>query len=247
MKYNYFDYKNDKLPTYGSVAYFAYRKLSDDKKQILYALDQIKSQIISCTELYDNIEVAKEKMNWWIKEINSIKNNKTVSSPQLKLLLNHFDKDLLYKNIINDITHSIENSSQTERDFNNHIRGNFLGIETLKALYLNNFKEVDSTTIEQINKNNEIIRHIFCMPKHYYNQIIFDENILPNMLQNDFNNICQIWLEEYKKIKTNNALKPLCIMNKIHYKMMIKYLKKVKSPFKETLVFSPLTLLFYSI
>ncbi|MFC4892432.1 hypothetical protein ACFPDQ_05145 [Pseudofrancisella aestuarii] len=247
MKYNYFDYKNDKLPTYGSVVYFAYRKLNNDKKQILYALDQIKSQIISCTELYDNIEVAKEKMNWWIKEINSIKNNETVSSPQLKLLLNHFDKDLLYKNIINDITHSIENSSQSERDFNNHIKVNFLGIETLKALYLNNFDKIDQATIEQINKNNEIIRHIFCMPKHYYNQIIFDEKILPNMSQSEFSNICKTWRKEYKEVKTNKTLRPLNTINKIHNKMAIKYSKKVKSPFRETLVFSPLTLLFYSI
>ena len=47
MQFNYFNYPNQKLPNYGSVQYFAYRKLSDEKKEILYLLDQIKSQIIS--------------------------------------------------------------------------------------------------------------------------------------------------------------------------------------------------------
>ena len=86
MQYDYFNYPNQKLPNYGSVSYFAYRKLSDDKKEILYLLDQIKSQIISCTELYNNIEVANEKMNWWLKELNNLRSNKTISSPQLKML-----------------------------------------------------------------------------------------------------------------------------------------------------------------
>jgi len=39
----------------------------------------------------------------------------------------------------------------------------------------------------------------------------------------------------------------LVVANHIHYKMAKKFIKKVDSPFKETIDFSPLTLLFYSI
>jgi hypothetical protein len=247
MQYNYFDYPNEKLPPYGSVTYFAYRKLNDDKKETLYLLDQIKSQIISCTELYNNIEVANEKMNWWLKEISNLKNKKAISSPQLKSLVKVFDSDALYENILQDISISIDNSSATERDFKNHTAKNFLGVETLKALYLNDFKEVDTKIIEAINTNNEIIRHIFCMPKHFYNQIVFDKRIIPNITKEDFKSLMADWLSNYKHQKLSKKLKPLEKINKIHYKMVCKYQQKIDNPFKETLDFSPLNLLFYSI
>lgn len=247
MQYNYFSYPSEKLPLYGSVPYFAYRKLSDDKKEILYCLDQLKSQIISCTELHNNIEVANEKMNWWLKELNNLKEAKSIFSPQLKKLAEVFDNETLYQNLIDDISNAIDNSSTTERDFNDHISKSFLGIETLKVLYLNNFKEFDKNIIKQININNEIIRHIFCMPKHFYNHIKFDKKITPTMTKEDFQKICQKWLNQFKKVKTDKALKPLEKINKIHYKMVNKYLKNIDNPFKETLDFSPLNLLFYSI
>ncbi|MDE4945055.1 hypothetical protein NAI65_12550, partial [Francisella tularensis subsp. holarctica] len=79
-----------------------------------------------------------------------------------------FDQEILYQNLIEDISLSIDNSSDTERNFKQHISKNFLGIETLKALYLNDFTAIDKNKIEQINDNNEIIRHIFCIPKHFY-------------------------------------------------------------------------------
>jgi len=247
MQYNYFNFPNQKLPNYGSVPYFAYRKLSDDKKEILYLLDQIKSQIISCTELYNNIEVANEKMNWWLKELNNLKSDKTISSPQLKRLSSIFDKDTLYNHLVEDVSHTIENSSTTERDFTNHIYKNFLGIEFLKALYLNDFKEYDADAIKQINANNEIARHIFCIPKHFYNQIVFDTKITPSITKSDFEELAKKWLENYKSIKVNKNLKSLTTANTIHYKMAKKFIKKIDSPFKETVDFSPLTLLFYSI
>lgn len=247
MQYNYFNYPNQKLPNYGSVPYFAYRKLSDDKKEILYLLDQIKSQIISCTELYNNIEVANEKMNWWLKELNSLKSDKTISSPQLKKLSTVFEKDTLYDYLVEDVSHTIENSSATERDFTDHIYKNFVGVESLKALYLNDFKEIDIDIIKQINANNEIARHIFCMPKHFYNQIVFDAKITPSITKSDFQELAKKWLKNYKSIKVNKKLKPLTTANATHYKMAKKFIKKVDNPFKETVDFSPLTLLFYSI
>ncbi|QIW09457.1 hypothetical protein [Francisella sp. LA112445] len=247
MQYNYFHYPNDMLPPYGSVMYFSYRKLDDKKKETLYLLDQIKSQIISCTELYNNIEVANEKMNWWLKELNNLKNSKAISSPQLKKLAEIFDNDLLYKHLVDDISHSIDNSSATERSFSDHISKNFLGIEILKANYLNNFTKIDEDTIKQLNTNNEIVRHIFCMPKHFYNQISFDDKVSPNMSDEDFKNITSQWLNLYKKQSLKGSLKPLEKINKVHYKMMKKYLKNINNPFKEALEFSPLTLLFYSI
>ena len=247
MLYNYFNHPNQKLPNYGSVAYFAYRKLSDEKKEILYLLDQIKSQIISCSELYNNIEVANEKMNWWLKELNNLQSNKNISSPQLKKLSTIFDKDILYNHIVEDVTHTIENSSNTDRNFIEHIYKNFIGIETLKALYLNGFNEPNQTAIKQINANNEIVRHLFCMPKHFYNQIVFDKKIIPSISKTDFNEVTKQWLKNYKKIKVSKNLKPLVVTNSIHYKMAKKFIKKVDSPFKETIDFSPLTLLFYSI
>ena len=247
MQYNYFHYPNDILPTYGSVMYFAYRKLDNQKKEVLYLLDQIKSQIISCTELYNNIEVANEKMNWWLKELNNLKNSKTTSSPQLKKLAEIFDNDLLYNHLVDDISHSIDNSSVTERNFNDHISKNFLGIEILKASYLNNFTEIDENVIKHINVNNEIARHIFCMPKHFYNQITFNDKISPNMSDKDFKKIALQWLKLYQKQPLEKSLKPLEKINKIHYKMFKKYLKNINNPFKEALKFSPLNLLFYSI
>ncbi|AIT09376.1 hypothetical protein LO80_04940 [Candidatus Francisella endociliophora] len=247
MQYNYFNHPNEKLPPYGSVPYFAYRKLSDNKKEILYSLDQLKSQIISCTELYNNIEVANEKMNWWLKEINNLKEAKNISSPQIKKLAEIFDTETLYKNLVDDISHSIDNSSATERDFNKHISKNFLGIETLKVLYLNNFKELDKDIIKQMNINNEIVRHIFCIPKHFYNHIILDDKITPSISKEEFKSICRSWLKQSKNLKTNKALKPLEKTNKIHLKMTNKYIKNIENPFKETLDFSPLNLLLYSI
>jgi hypothetical protein len=247
MQYNYFHYPNDMLPPYGSVMYFSYRKLDDKKKEILYLLDQIKSQIISCTELYNNIEVANEKMNWWLKELNNLKNSKVISSPQLKKLAEIFDNDLLYKHLVDDISHSIDNSSATQRNFSDHVSKNFLGIEILKANYLNNFTKIDEDAIKQLNTNNEIVRHIFCMPKHFYNQISFDDKVSPNMSDEDFKNITSQWLNLYKKQSLNGSLKPLEKVNKVHYKMIRKYLKNINNPFKEALEFSPLTLLFYSI
>ncbi|WP_395167385.1 hypothetical protein [Francisella salimarina] len=247
MQYNYFNYPNEKLPPYGSVMYFAYRKLDTDKQQILYLLDQIKSQIISCTELYNNLEIANEKMNWWLKEVNNLNNDKNISSPQLKRLAEVFDAKILYKHLADDIGTSIDSSSATERDFNQHISNNFLGIETLKATYLNDFAAIDESLIRQVNINNEIIRHIFCMPKHFYNQISFDNKIAPTMTKDDFRNIANQWLQHYKKISLSKKLKPLEKVNNIHYRMIKKYIKKVDNPFRETLQFSPLNLLFYSI
>ncbi|WP_150463582.1 hypothetical protein [Francisella sp. XLW-1] len=247
MQYNYFNYPNEKLPPYGSVMYFAYRKLDTDKQQILYLLDQIKSQIISCTELYNNLEIANEKMNWWLKEVNNLNNDKNISSPQLKGLAEVFDAKTLYKHLVDDIGTSIDSSSATERDFNQHISNNFLGIETLKATYLNDFAAIDESLIRQVNINNEIIRHIFCMPKHFYNQISFDNKIAPTMTKDDFRNIANQWLQHYKKISLSKKLKPLEKVNNIHYRMIKKYIKKVDNPFRETLHFSPLNLLFYSI
>lgn len=247
MQYNYFNYPNEKLPPYGSVPYFAYRKLSNDKKEILYCLDQLKSQIISCTELYNNIEVANEKMNWWLKEINNLKDAKNISSPQLKKLSEIFDTESLYNNLVDDISHSIDNSSNTERNFNDHISKNFLGIEILKALYLNDFKLVDKEAIKQININNEVARHIFCMPKHFYNHIIFDDKITPSINKDDFLAICKEWLKQSQKLKVNKNWKPLETINKIHLKIAKKYIKNIDNPFRETLDFSPLNLLFYSI
>ncbi|AJC48205.1 hypothetical protein SD28_00265 [Allofrancisella guangzhouensis] len=247
MQYNYFHYPADKLPSYGSVAYFAYRKFSDSKKEILYLLDQVKSQIISCTELYNNIEVANQKMNWWIKEINNLKDYKNMSSPQLKKLAETFDKNILYKNLITDIHYSIENSSNTERNFPMHVYKNFLGIETLKALFLNDFRDINYDNIKQINANNEVIRHIFCIPKHFYNHIIFDKKITSNISKSEFEEIASKWLKNYKPTKLDKRYKPLEKINKIHYKMLKKYLKKVDNPFNEAIAFSPLTLLFYSI
>jgi len=246
MKHNYFNYPNEKLPPYGSVAYFSYRKLSDEKKEALYCLDQIKSQIISCTEIYSNIEVANEKMNWWIQQVNAVKNNQSISSPQIKTLLKYFDKELLYKNLIEDISHAIENSSNEDRVFLEHIEKSYLGIETLKASYLNDFKTFDISIVKQLNINNEIIRNIFQMPKHYYNQIIFDKKISPAMDSKAYKTITKEWLNKYSKISSNN-LKPLITMNKIHHKMVKKSIKKVNNPFRDALIFSPLALLIYSI
>lgn len=247
MQYNYFNYPTQQLPNYGSVPYFAYRKLSDEKKEVLYLLDQIKALIISCTELYNNIEVANEKMNWWLKELNNLKTDKSISSPQLKKLNTIFNKDVIYDYLVEDSSHTIENSSSTEKDFATHIYKNFIGIESLKALYLNDFKEFDSTIIKQINANNEIARHLFCIPKHFYNQIIFDAKITPTMTKADFDEVAKKWLENYKKVKVNHKLKPLIATNNIHYKMARKYVKNIENPFKETIDFSPLSLLFYSI
>ena len=131
------------------------------------------------------------KMNWWLKELNNLKSNKTISSPQLKKLSTIFDKDTLYNYLVEDVSHTIENSSITERDFTNHIYKNFIGIEYLKALYLNNFKECDIDVIKQINANNEIARHLFCMPKHFYNQIIFDTTITPSITKPDFEEVAK--------------------------------------------------------
>lgn len=247
MQYNHFNHPTQKLPNYGSIPYFAYRKLADDKKEILYLLDQLKSQIISCTELYNNIEVANEKMNWWLKELNNLKSNKTISSPQLKKLESAFNNNTLYDYLIEDVSHSIENSSNTERDFIAHIHKNFVGIETLKALYLNNFDDIDKQQIAQINANNEIVRHIFCMPKHFYNHIIFNTKISPSMTKDDFRNISQKWLESFSTVKADKNLKSLVKTNVIHKKMAKKLIKEIDNPFKETISFSPLNLLFYSI
>ncbi|MEY8702728.1 hypothetical protein AB4F11_07045, partial [Francisella philomiragia] len=142
---------------------------------------------------------------------------------------------------------SIDNSRATERNFESHISNNFAGIETLKMMYLNDFAATDSSTIEQLNINNEIVRHIFCMPKHFYNQISFDNKITPTMSNEDFRDIANQWLQHYKKISLSKKLKPLEKINNIHYKMVKKYIKKVNNPFRETLDFSPLNLLFYSI
>jgi hypothetical protein len=185
-------------------------------------------------------------MNWWIQQVNAVKNNQSISSPQIKTLLKHFDRELLYKNLIEDISHAIENSSKEDRVFLEHIEKSYLGIETLKASYLNDFKAFDMNIVKQLNKNNEIIRNIFQMPKHYYNQIIFDKKISPAMDNETFKAITKEWLNKYSKASSNN-LKPLIKMNKIHHKMVKKYIKKVNNPFRDAMIFSPLTLLFYSI
>ncbi|MDE4945253.1 hypothetical protein NAI65_14230, partial [Francisella tularensis subsp. holarctica] len=76
-------------------------------------------------------------------------------------------QEILYQKLIEDISLSIDMSSATERNFKQHFSKNFLGIETLKALSLNDFTAIDNNKIELINANNEIIRHIFCIPKHF--------------------------------------------------------------------------------
>ena len=247
MQYNYFHYTNDKIPQYGTAVYFAYRKLNNETKEVLYALDQIKSQIISCTELYNNIEVTQEKMNWWIKEINRIKNNDINTSPQLTLLRNYFDNETLYNLLHKDINIAIDNSSVEERNFIEHCKKSYFGIEKLKAIYLLDSKDVDDKIIEQINLNNEICRHIFCIPKHYYNHIRFDEKMLPNMEKETFKNISQNWLQNINLSNKNKKLSPLITLNKIHYKMTNKFIKKVDSPFRQSVYIPALSLLMYSI
>lgn len=95
MQYNYFNYHNEKLPPYGFVIYFAYRKLATGKQQIIYLLDQVKSQIISCIELYNNFEVDNEKMNWWLKEVNKLNNKNNISFSTVKKLVGVFDQKIL--------------------------------------------------------------------------------------------------------------------------------------------------------
>ncbi|MDE5018705.1 hypothetical protein NAI67_11250, partial [Francisella tularensis subsp. holarctica] len=82
-----------------------------DKQQIIYLLYQLKSHRISCTDLYNNLEVDNEKMNWWLKEVNNLANKKNISSPQLQKLAEIFDQDILYHKLIEDISLSIDNSS----------------------------------------------------------------------------------------------------------------------------------------
>lgn len=67
------------------------------------------------------------------------------------------------------------------------------------------------------------------------------------MSSQDFKDITTQWLGLYKKTTINKNLKPLEKINQIHYKMIKKYIRNIDSPFKETLDFSPLNLLFYSI
>ncbi|NDT42664.1 hypothetical protein FWI38_09225, partial [Francisella tularensis subsp. holarctica] len=69
----------------------------------------------------------------------------------------------------------------------------------------------------------------------------------PTMSSQDFKDITTQWLGLYKKTTINKKLKPLEKINQIHYKMIKKYIRNIDSPFKETLDFSPLNLLFYSI
>ncbi|GAB4222987.1 MAG: hypothetical protein Kow0076_5010 [Francisella sp.] len=246
MQYNYFHYPSENLPPYGSVMYFAYRKLDTKTQQILYILDQIKSQIISCTELYNSPEVAQQKTTWWLNEVNNINTNNT-SSPQLNKLSQIFTKEILYQKLITDINFSINSHYLNSKDIYNYFANKFLGIETLKALYLNNFNNINHNEILQINANNEIIRHIFCIPKHFHNQILLDSRISPNITKQEFKDIATQWLSIYKTIKVSKNLKPLIKANQIHYKMAKKYIKSINNPFNEALDFSPLALLFYSI
>ena len=55
----------------------------------------------------------------------------------------------------------------------------------------NDFKEYNNTIIKQINANNEIARHIFCIPKHFYNQIVFDTKITPSITKSDFEELAK--------------------------------------------------------
>ena len=41
------------------------------------------------------------------------------------------------------------------------------------------------------------------MPKHFYNQIVFDKKITPSMSKLKFNEIATQWLENYKKVKVD--------------------------------------------
>ena len=61
-----------------------------------------------------------------------------------------------------------------------------------------------------------------------------------------FKEIANKWLENHNAIHYQNV-KALMTMNKIHYKMAKKFVKKVDKPFKETIEISPLTLLCYSL
>ena len=246
MQYNYFGYTTDKLPPYGSVVYFAYRKLSETKKETLYLLDQLKSQIISCTELFSNPEVTIPKTHWWIGQINALVSDESVSSPQLKKLAEIFDNEILHKHLSADINHSFANELD-EKGFMHHAQNNFLGIETLKAMYLSDFGEVNSDTIKQLNINNEIVRNIFCMPKHFHNHIINDVRINNQLSKNDLDNLIAEWLTGYKTVKPSKKLRPLSNINKIHRRMLNKYSKTIIDPFIETIEFSPLSLLFYSV
>ncbi|MDE5002940.1 hypothetical protein NAI78_11540, partial [Francisella tularensis subsp. holarctica] len=63
----------------------------------------------------------------------------------------------------------------------------------------------------------------------------------------DFKYINTQWLGLYKKTTINKTLKPLEKFYQIHYKMIKKYIRNFDSPFKETIYFSPLNFIFYSI
>lgn len=237
------------LAPFGTLHYYAYRKLDDDTKTVLYALDQLKSKWIEASELYRDAVPAKQKLLWWQQELMSGKTNRN-RMPLLNTILHRCDPNMASQSLLHDCKIAIETLTDGRKtNLMTHFKQNYLGIESLKASVLG---DADRSAIEALNTVNEITRHILLINRHYSRNIILDHRVSPQMAVEVYRDIVKAWLESafcHGKMALKDKHLPNALVNiaKIQSMACRTCYRKIKNPFTETITLSPLRLLFASL
>lgn len=238
-------------PLIGTISYYSYRHLKQEASTVLYALDQLRWQWIQASELYYEPSVGAQKLLWWQQQIDAM-GTANCQAPQLKRLIPYISLPLLKTKLGEDIAYSIQHlNGESYSDLLTHCQHNHLGIAVLQGLFLS--PNTDASKIKNLNTSNELLRHIHLMGKHYSRQIIFDDNIQPQMSDDIFKKIAFSWLQSAQnesnvaRVTADKLCKPLYRYNKIHHDAVKKLIQSIQSPFTESIEISPTAMLWYSL
>ena len=233
-------------PKLGSIYYYAYRLCDERVGKGLYALDQLKYQWFKASELYLEPYPSLQKLQWWQNEL-SLLNSTQSSHPILQLLKAYFSSDYLINQLTADLTYALTTLAEG-RDYQQtlDLSQSFLGIATLKANILG-FD--DARSIQTLNHVDELLRHILLIGKHVSRNICLNKNLQPSMDRQLFQQITKSLLVHaqttYQQLSPNKSyIKPLVLLHKQQYMCAKKIIHKVHNPFTESIIISPIALLF---
>ncbi|MBK2125496.1 hypothetical protein [Fangia hongkongensis] len=236
------------LPKEGSMHYYAYRKLDEKLTQSLYALDQLKYQWMKASEFYFEPYPALQKLKWWQEELERLKKS-APSIPITHHLSKTLDCNLAYQLLQQDFELVMATLAEGRKEnFDSYLTNNYLGIEHLKAKLLD-FDNIEA--ISTTNHINELSRHLLLIGKHFSRNIQMNAEVRPESF-GDYKQSFKPYIEMIQNLQQSQSRfvglpKALANFNYILAFALKQYLKKVDNPFKESVVISPLQLLWSTV
>ncbi|WP_116964411.1 hypothetical protein [Fastidiosibacter lacustris] len=234
-------------PVYGSIYYYAYRRLDNEKIEVLYALDQLKHQWIKASEFYQEPYPALKKLQWWQTELEKLKTGKMLNHPLLNFVVKYFRAEDLVLWLNHDLNYALQTIAKgRQQQLENDLSDSFLGVASLKAKLLGC---IDRQKVSTLNASDQLIRHLLLIGKHYSRNISLDARLTPQVDQGVFREIAHNVLTKAKLLRQqlkpfDKSLMPFITLNKLQLVSAQKFIKKVDNPFRQSIVISPLLLLF---